>query len=288
MSITHSMTLESARRRVIIILVVTAACLLTAGITLYSQVRDTRHLNRELADIKTDLTSRRLRYAHHSLAGQHADADEHNRRLKEKKEQLRLRIDTFRGSFPKHSCFETSEDARIDFKVALFKARSSLQETAAAQGVKLTNDLGIAETIGSKEDAETRLWELASVVRLVELLIGTGVHAIESIDSLPPIEHGQVPADNERILAFPVRLEVRCTFAQLQVLLNTLQEEHSFYTISQCDIGRPAPSSKQLRVRITCSALRFVVGTASLHAAATTDNPGVAGRTASRRTGGNQ
>ncbi len=260
MNVTNPINAESARRRVTTILQVTAGCLLAAGITLYYHVHATRKVDRELATENAAHRARAQRYVHRSLAQQIAEAELKNQRLEQAWEQHRLKVDTFHGALPERARVAASDDARIDFKVALFNARQTLQKLARTSGVKLTDDLGIEETIDSEEDTESRLWELGAVVRLVELLIASEVDSVETIAAMPPFVYARVPDENEYALAFPVRVSLQCTYAQLQQLLATLCREECFYAISRCDITRPSLNAQHLRVQLTCSALRFLVG----------------------------
>ena len=246
------------------IFLVTAVCLVAAGITLYSQIATTRQVDRELAAANLSLRTRSQRYAHRSLPQKLAEAEQQNQRLQQTWEQHRLQVDTFHGTLPERARIAASGDARIDFKVARFNAHEALQELAAANSVKLTDELGIEETIDTEEDTEARLWELGSLVRLAELLISGGVESIDTIVALPPFVYADVPDENEHTLAFPVKVSLQCEYAQLQPLLRALSQEDCFYAISQCDVSRPSLGSQHLRVQLVCSALRFLVGTSTV------------------------
>ena len=261
MNVPNPINVESARRRVVTILQVTAGCLLIAGIMLYHYVRATRQVKRDLVDADVSLRTRAQPYVHRSLAQQIAEAEQKKQRLEQAWEQYRLQVDTFHGTLPKRARVAASDDARIDFKVALFNAHQTLQELAKTNGVKLTVDLGIEETIGTEEDTEFRLWELDAVIHLVKLLITCGMDSIETIAVLPPFVYAQVPDENEHALTLPVRVSLQCTYAKLQPLLSTLSREECFYAISRCDITRPSLNGQSLRVQLICSAVRFLVGT---------------------------
>ncbi len=277
MSVNDPINVASARHRVVTILRITAGCILIASVTLYHHVRETRRVNDDLVAARMAIRARKQQYVQRSLANQIAEAEQRNQQLEQAWEQHRLQVDTFHGMLPERVRVAAGEDARIDFKVALFNARETLQALAQESGVKLTDDLGIAETIATEDDTETRLWELGAVIRLVELLISSGVATIDTIEALPPFVYAEVPDENEHTLAFPVRVSLQCSYAQLYPLLSVLSREECFYAISQCDISRPTTDSNHLRVQLVCSALRFLVGSA--------DTPETEGRS-SRRQGG--
>ena len=260
MNVTNPISVTSARRRVVTILRITAGCILIASVTLYHHVRETRRVDDELVAAHRALRARKQQYTHRTLASQIAEAEQRNQQLEQAWEQHRLQVDTFHGTLPERARVAAGDDARIDFKVALFNARETLQALAHDSGVRLTDDLGITETIATEDDTEIRLWELGAVIRLVELLISTGVYSIDAIDALPPFVYAEVLDENEHTLAFPVRVSLQCAYAQLQPLLSMLSRDECFYAISQCDIARPTERSKHLQVLLVCSALRFQVG----------------------------
>lgn len=271
MNIMNSIDVDTARHRVLAILLATIGVLLTVGIALYFPARKIHRVNRDIAQVEADLASRQQKYASSSLTQQTALTEQRNQQLQQTWERLRLQIDTFHGNLPKRASVAVAEDARIDFKVALISDRQALQDMAKRRGVALTDNLGISETIGTGDVTETRLWELAAVVGLVELLISIDVEAVTAITSLPPFVYAQIPSENEITLAFPVRVALSCQYSQLKPLLEALCKQDSFYAIGLCDISRPSPESDTLHVVLECSALRFVVGTTSSAAEESTD-----------------
>lgn len=260
MKITPPNTIQSARRRVVIIMRITAVFLFVAGITLYFQMLAIRELNHNTTTIETELNARHARYTRHPIAPQITRAEMRNRDLQQTWEQLRQQVDTFHGTLPHRLQLAAADDARIDFKVALFEARTALRTMAQHHHVTLADDPGIAEAIAAEDSTKDRLWSLASVVRLVEILIGADITAIDAITPHPPFVYTEIPDENEYVMAFPVHFELRCRYAQLKVLLETLSNNNSFYAINRCDIWRPSLAAETLRVQITCHALRFYAG----------------------------
>jgi hypothetical protein len=162
---------------------------------------------------------------------EHAQARGERRRLEERWEALRARLNTFKSppSFTRGATAAT--ETRIDFKVALFEARGLLSRKAEAGGVFLPALLGMDETIAAHEDAETRLWQLAAVVKLAERCIDIGVPGIESIEVLAPYDH--VLAEEGLIYAreFPTRIRLACSFDETLQLLDTLLGEEAFFAL---------------------------------------------------------
>ena len=165
------------------------------------------------------------------LVLEHAAARQEMRRLEARWEELRARLDSFKTPPSFARAADPTAEGRIDFKVALFEARSLLLEKAGAGGVALPEALGVEETIGADEDAETRLWQLAAVVKLVECCIDIALPAVERIDILAPYDH--VLSDGSKVYAreFPTRIRLAASFEEIRQLLDGLLEEGSFFTL---------------------------------------------------------
>jgi hypothetical protein len=173
-------------------------------------------------------------------------------------EQLRARTDTFKGSSPLTHAVSTEDDARIDFKVALFEARGELHERAAAQGIMLPSDLGLDETIGAEEDAETRLWQLASVVRLMETCIDVGVPSIDSIEALPPRDFPLPESEGTIAKELPVKITMRCSTDVLADFLISVSGGGAFFALRGVSIERLcADETTMVRVVAICGAELF-------------------------------
>jgi hypothetical protein len=111
-------------------------------------------------------------------------------------EQVRAITDTFQDRATIAYGAGIEEEARIDFKIALFEARERLQALAKAKGIIIPQDLGIAEEISTGEQTDTRLWQLAAVVMLVERLVELGVTDISDIEALPSVIHPLLEKEN--------------------------------------------------------------------------------------------
>ncbi|MBN1558009.1 MAG: hypothetical protein JW951_07675 [Lentisphaerae bacterium] len=153
------------------------------------------------------------------------------RTLEAEWKSLRRDVDTFGDRSPLSEGLPKDEEGRIDFKVALFEARTRLQELAGEKGVTLPADLGIPEAIATDEHAETRLWQLATTVKLVEQAIAAHVQSIETIHSLPPVRRTLREQPPLILEEYPVRLVLQCSFPILNALTDALQEPGSFFTL---------------------------------------------------------
>lgn len=166
-----------------------------------------------------------------SVVQEHAAARDELQRLEARWTVLREDLDSFKTPPSFTRAADPTGEGRIDFKVALFEARSLLLQKAEAGGVKLPEALGIDETIGADEDAETRLWQLAALVKLVENCIDIGMPGVEHIDMLAPYDH--TASANREIYTreFPTRIRLASSFEQTRRLLDMLLEEGSFFAL---------------------------------------------------------
>jgi hypothetical protein len=161
----------------------------------------------------------------------HAAALEERIRLETRWEVLREWLDTFKTPPSFARAAEPTEEGRIDFKVALFEARSNLLQKAQANGVFLPDPLGMDETIAAHEDAETRLWQLSAVVKLIENCIDIGMSGVESVEILAPYDHTLSEERRVYTREFPTRIQLACSFEDTRALLDQLQEEGSFFAL---------------------------------------------------------
>ncbi len=163
--------------------------------------------------------------------------------------------DTFKGHSPVARVVPTMEEGRIDFKVALFHARSVLTERAENSGVRIPPGLGMEETIGADEPAENRLWHLAAIMRLIEHALETGIPEVEAIETLPvrvtPLPHPEFGLLRE----FPVRIILHCNYSQLLRYLARLNAADHFFTVWRFRFESKDPARPDLlRATIVCSA----------------------------------
>jgi len=179
-------------------------------------------------------------------------------RLGREWETLRLKTDTFKWGSPLAEALSSDEEGRIDFKVALFKARSRLQQTAASNDIAFPEDLGMQGTIGTDEHAETRLWQLASVVKLVEACFQLGVPSILSLNALPPVEYPLLEEEAAIALEFPVRMRIHGSYATLVEILGATADDRSFFSLREFRVEKTeqGPGSL-LTVDMVCGGILF-------------------------------
>lgn len=189
------------------------------------------HVRTRIRDVERELVAYRHEHCRPPLELQCEAALRSQTLLQGQWEQLRARVDTFKGASPLTAGLSADEEGRIDFKVALFNARTMLSVKAAAKSIELPSDLGIDENIGTDEQAETRLWQLASITRLLETAITIGIPRVEHIEPLAPVTHPLTKEENALCKEFPIRLDTACTFDQLNALVDALLEEGRFFAL---------------------------------------------------------
>ncbi len=158
------------------------------------------------------------------------------------------------------------DDGRIDFKIALFNARTNLAALAESRNVRLPSSLGIDETLSANTRVETARSQLSATVRLVQRVLETGIQLIDRVQPLTPRTKTLQNETFDRLREYPIALDVQGSFEQCMELLSQLADHDNGYalqhlslekTVNQIDntslsfrlvvaAGRPL-SSKKLR-----------------------------------------
>lgn len=172
---------------------------------------------------------------------------------------LEARTQTLKPGAALADVLSSSEEGRIDFKVALFDARNRLGKKAIEKSVGLPSDLGMAETIGADEDTETRLWQLAATVMLLEQGIDLGIPVIHAVKVENPLSFPMARTPYASVMIYPVRVTMTCSYAQTLAFLDALLGKGTFFALRRMDIEKPAPreTGEGLRVTLTCGAVVF-------------------------------
>ncbi len=154
-----------------------------------------------------------------------------NERLQEEWGRKQKYIRTFREERTLQDILVPSPsiEGRIDFKVALYEARQRLSGKAREHSVTLPFDLGIPDTIGADEDAETRLRQLAATVLLLEKCIEMNVPVIEEVTALPPRVTELHDDAHKNISFYPVRIRMIYSYEGLLDMLDMLSQDSSFF-----------------------------------------------------------
>lgn len=135
------------------------------------------------------------------------------------------------------------EEARIDFKVALFETRERLVKRADDLGLWIPEDLGLSETIDGDEDTETRLWQLVTVAHLIEGALNQNLPSIDYLKPLPP------PPDTEGNVwvyrEYPVEISLLCTYSEWLAALERFAKQHPYLALRhfRAEVNHPWPAT---------------------------------------------
>lgn len=172
--------------------------------------------------------------------------------------ELKENVRTFGEDAVLADILASSEEGRIDYKVALYDARQWIGYRARNQNVSVPMDLGMKETIETDEVMESKLWQLAANVSLLEIAIGSNVDSISEIEVLDPVSHSLTAVENVYMLIYPVKLEMVCSYASFLKFFSSLNDDERFYAPQRLLIESVGPKKPEmLRVSVVCSAILF-------------------------------
>ncbi len=249
-----------ARRRILAIIVVTLA--VVAGMLLfgaYPICNRVAGLNLDIGEVDSAL----IPYLR--LLSQEPLSSRVERELRLKTEmssewdELVERVQTFSSPAKLADLLASSEEGRIDYKVALFDARQCMSQFAGESDVAIPSDLGMTETIGTDEVMASRLWQLATNVSLIGLLIDSGAIAIDSILLLDPIDFPVTALGDSSILKiYPVKFTAIMPFDALVKLIRAFDKNERFFAMQRLMVKSIDPKQPDiLRVKAVSSALLF-------------------------------
>lgn len=241
---------------VVVTLAVVAGMLLFGAYPMYSRVAT---LNQQIEEVDSAL----IPYLR--LLSQEPLSSRVERELRLKSEmsnewiELVDRVQTFSSPAKLADLLASSEEGRIDYKVALFDARQRMSQVAASRDVVIPSDLGMTETIGTDEVMASRLWQLATNVSLIELLIDSGALAIDSIRLLDPIDFPVTSLGDSSILKiYPVQFTAIMPFDALVKLIRNFDKGDRFFAMQRLMVMSIDPKQPDiLRVNAVASALLF-------------------------------
>jgi len=257
--ITRYSSQVSEQRRAFLLAFAVSSCVLLVLAVAYGWVsREEARCAATMKVIRREARDLYAGYGNRGLEGILRRETTRHEELSREWERLRVKTDTFRGRSPLADSLSASEEGRIDFKVALFEARDRLQKQAAAGGVSLPRGLGMDEAIGTDERAETRFWQLASVVKLVEACIRHGVPVVGSIEILDPQTFPLLEEEGAVAIEFPVRLGLRCSYEALRALLRAFGEEGPFFVVREFSMEKEElDAAELLEAQLVCGAILY-------------------------------
>ena len=177
-----------------------------------------------------------------------------HRQLQHDLELLHKRFNSFTSMPSFLADIDQQSGGRIDFKVALLEARDHLQ-ARANEDRTFPEQLGMADTIATDEKAESRLRQLAAIVKLVEQIQHLGVSHIDYIQPLVPLSYHQRPDDKSITREFPVQIRFVCAYGEMIQFLDSLQRPDRFFTLRRLQCEKlQGDGSDRIRVTAVCGA----------------------------------
>lgn len=150
------------------------------------------------------------------------------------------------------------DDGRIDFKIALFNARTNLLALAESKQARIPVTLGIDETLSANTRVETARSQLSATVRLVQRVLEAGIQVIDRIQLQPPRMKTLQNETFSRLREYPIALDVQGSFEQCMELLSLLADPDNGYALQHISFEKTANqiNNATLSLRLIVTAAR--------------------------------
>lgn len=148
------------------------------------------------------------------------------------------RRNTFAGSRHTSQPDAHQDDGRIDFKIALFNARTNLVALAESMNAHIPQSLGIDETLSANTRVETARSQLSATVRLVQRVLDAGIQVIDRIQPLTPRMKTLQNDTFGRLREYPIALDVQGSFEQCMELLSLLADPDNGYALQHVSLEK--------------------------------------------------
>lgn len=160
------------------------------------------------------------------------------------------RRNTFTRTHEKTTLLHHQDDGRIDFKIALFTARTNLQTLAENQNVNIPNDLGIDETLSTDTRVETALGQLGATVRLVKRVISVGIKDIDQVQPQPSRMKSLQDDGYDRLREYPIQINAQANFEQCLSLLVQLADPDNGFALEHLTLDKIIPTDPDPRLSL--------------------------------------
>lgn len=248
-----------ARRAIAVIFVL---CVLVVALELvfgaYPLRREKMRIGEEMAEVNAGIASFRAKTGERPVEERLNDARAANAEMKAAWTRLKWQVSTFGEQERLADILASSEEGRIDYKVALFDARQWIDYQSRNNDTAFPPDLGMKEAIGTDEVMESKLWQLAANVSLAEVVIASGIESVEAIAVLDPVSRALTIGEHPYLMLYPVEVRMRGSYADLLKFMRNIGGEERFFVplrllVENIDPSRP----DRLGVRTVCAALVF-------------------------------
>ena len=125
------------------------------------------------------------------------------KRLKAEWQQAAVQLSTFTNQ----TIQGTQDVSKIDYKVALFEVRASLEKKAVERHIRPNFELAIDEKVLSNEDARKRMLQLRAVEKVMDAALDLKVGRVETVEPLEPVPHREEVTGELFLEEYPVRIQ---------------------------------------------------------------------------------
>lgn len=148
---------------------------------------------------------------------------------------------------------------RIDYKMELFNARTSLSRRSEELGVQLIpQDLGLRDMLGGKENEVKLRWmQLKTVEKLVDTILDRQVYKLHAISPLDPVIHNDKDKKNVLFTEYPVDVDFEVAFEDLYLFFQAVLEENRVFFIRNIRVSAGTDPGAPLRVNAIMSSVIF-------------------------------
>jgi Tfp pilus assembly protein PilO len=245
--------MKQERKRLVILLVGSLVLLAVLWVfALLPALREHGELLEELAAMDGGLKT----FQEKDVATLFSEVRAEHQALKQEWESLRSAAMTFEEGSPLGEVSPTNEEGRIRFRVAHKEAREQLSARAVEAGTALPYKLGVEETIEEEENPEMRLWQLASMVQLMNTCMDVRVPSITEAKALPPRILYTREEGPSALVEYPIRIRMQGSFETAILFLESLREEGRFFTLRNFQMeSRGLDAIDDLELLAVCSAV---------------------------------
>jgi hypothetical protein len=252
------------------------AIILMAGVAIFAlwfflllpQTREGKKLAAQITATENELVRQSFLSDETTLGNIKAKEDKHTGALLSQWSDVANRL----GTFSNQQDLVAAAVDRIDFKVALLNVRQRLLRKARSEKIGLPRDLGMAEFVGSSEDARKLLLQLRSVEKLVDLSLDLNISRVRNLEPQQPIRHSAEIAGGDFLEEYPVRIEYQGSLDSLYDLLHATLQSPNAFMLKGLRIESMEQGGGVVKVNLILSALLFLKdpGKISLPAMTTT------------------
>lgn len=257
-NLNYSNPSEARRRIVLIFVLLFLSVTILWSLVVYPLRNKASQLKKEIQDLDDEIGMHAALVSDEPLSKKVEQERRRNRSLENEWQKLKKAVQTFGENAELEDFLSSSEEGRIDYKVALYDARQRFEKKSVLHDLEFPEDMGMDEAIDTDEVMETKLWQLAADVFLMDRLIGPEVFSIYSIKTLDPIAFSLTAGIDSYMVLYPVKVEISYSHRGFLSFMDAIDQNQGFYALQRLMVERGGPEKMGiLKVSAVCSALVF-------------------------------